>query len=269
MKKTTQLTITFVLLFLNTLTLKADNCNPKTCFALAQCLSDTVTEPHTQSWEKPKAAENLKTRIESKIKELTKQKAENQAKQDDPNAHLTEKQKVKITSAIKDLDSRLAELHISKADMERLEKDTNHIYSFSDIGDNGVTKSSENEVVIHGANEALLIHEIRHISLWLQVHKNLRFNKYDLLLAISEGGFLDEMQGYRAQYAFDPQSFPRLHLTAIEQINMEFISKIERENGSFAYPSVRKMWQNQLKMAELETKFKQSTEGAISTTISH
>ena len=200
------------------------------------------------SWENPKAIERLMVRINSKINDLKKEKAQNQAKLEEPNAHLSDKQRDKIASAIKDLDSRLAELNTSEADIERLGNDTNHIYVFSSIGENGVTKSTDTEIVIHGANDALLIHEIRHIALWLQTGRSLQFNRDNLLKVIVPNGTYDELRAYRAQYAFLPNSLPRPIPTDIEQVSIAFVAKIRREDGTLAYPQIYQIWANNLKI---------------------
>jgi hypothetical protein len=221
------------------------------------------------SWEKPKAAENLMYRIEDKINALQKEKGQKQAKLEDPNTHLSDKQKDKITLSIKDLDSRLAELNTSKTDMDRLGNDKNHIYVFSSIGENGVTKSMDKEIVIHGANDALLIHEIRHISLWLQTGREFRFNKDNLLIVVVPNGSYDELHAYRAQYAFSPNSLPRPSPNIIEDITIEFVAKIRREDGTLVYPQIYKIWASNLNIKLTPNKVKESMEGVYTATTSH
>lgn len=264
MKKATHLTIVITLFFSNILNL----CATEPCSVVGKFVQIRSTEQRSvalaanlKSWENPKTAENLLAHIDAKIKDLMKQKAEKQAKRDDPKAHLNEKQKDKITLSIKDLDSRLAELHTSKADMYRLSNDPNHIYTFSQTGENCVIKVNDKEVKIQGANDALLIHEIRHVSMWLQTGRSFRFSKYDLLMPIFADGSVDELQSYRAQYAFEPNSLPGAYPTDMQHVNIEFISKIQREDSAFAYPSIRQMWQADLKIVEQQAKLKRATYG--------
>lgn len=257
MKKITQLSLVFALSFLNALNLEASNWTLKNTF---------VSPP--ESWEKPKTADNLRAHMDAKINDLTKEKAEKQAKLADITANLSEKQKDKITLSIKDLDSRLAELNTSKADMDRLANDPNHIYAFSQTDENCVAKRTDNAVIIQAANDALLIHEIRHISLWLQTGRNFQFSKNNLLLPTFADGSIDELISYRAQYAFEPNSLQG-HPTDMEHINIEYIGKIQKEDGSFAYPGIRKMWQDDLKIAEQQAKLKQATQGAYTANMAH
>jgi hypothetical protein len=171
--------------------------------------------------------------------------------------------------AIKDLESRLVELNTSKGDIARLSNDTQHIYVFSNIGENGVTKSTDKEIVIHGANDALWIHEIRHISLWLQTGREFRFNKENLLMVVVPNGSYDELHAYRAQYAFLPNSLPRPLPNVIEDITIEFVAKIRREDGTLAYPQIYKIWASNLNIKLTPNKEKESMEEVYTATTSH
>lgn len=237
MKNRTCLSLIFTFFFLNTLCLKA------------------------YSWENPKQMETLRYRIDTKINALQKEKAEKQTKLEAPNAQLSDKQKDKMADAIKDLDSRLAELNTSKGDIDRLGNDPQHIYTFSNTGENSVVRKTDKEIIIQGANDALLIHEIRHISLWLQTGRNFQFSKNNLLMPIFADGSVDELQSYRAQYAFAPNSLPGVFPIDMVHVNIEFIAKIQKEDGTVAYPSIRQIWLADLKITEQQNELKQSTQG--------
>ena len=242
MKNRACLSLVFTFFFLNTLCLKAN------------------------SWENPKQMETLRCRIDAKINALQKEESQQKAKLEAPNAHLSDKQKDKIAAAIKDLDSRLAELTISKGDIDRLGNDPQHIYSFSNTGENSVVRKTDKEIIIQGANDALLIHEIRHISLWLQTGRDFRFSRDNFLKPIfADGGSMDELQGYRAQYAFEPNSLPWSFHPNIEFVNIESISNIQKGDGTFAYPDIRQMWETNLRIAQSKAKLKQSTAVVYST----
>lgn len=269
MKKTTQFIIVFILFLSNMPSVKANNWTFTPPFTLASTLMDTIMETPNKSWKDPVAAQKLKAHIDAKIAHLNIEKAKNKAKLDDSKAHLTEKQEDKIAAIIKDLDSRLAELQISKSDIDRLGKDKNHVYAISEAGENCVIKETDREIIIQGANDALLIHEIRHISLWLQTGRSFLFNKYGFLVAIYQGGIVDEVQGYRAQYAFAPTSLPGRLPKDIEHINRAFLANIKKDDHSFAYPSIRQIWRDDLKMAEQQAKVKKTTQGTYSSTTPH
>ncbi len=259
MKTITHFITVFAFCLTNALSLEAGNGTTINCFELAQTLVDTLT-PNQQSWTDAKAAQTLINHIDNKISDLNNEKAMLQAKLAEPNAHLSDRQIDKIAAALKDLDSRLVELSISKADMDRLANDKNHIYTFSKIGENGVLKETDKEIKIKGANDALLIHEIRHISLWLQTGRSLQFNRDNLLMVIVPNGTYDELRAYRAQYAFLPNSLPRPIPTDIEQVSIAFVAKIRREDGTLAYPQIYQIWANNLKINVTPNNEKQSAQ---------
>lgn len=245
MKNKALLSFVFAFLFLNTPCLKAN------------------------SWEKTKEMETLLYRIDTKINALQREKAEKQTKLEAPNAQLSDKQKDKIEATVKDLGSRLAELNTSKGDIERLENDNQHIYTFSSIGENCVIKVTDKEIKIQGANDALLIHEIRHIALWLQTGREFRFNKENLLMVVVPNGSYDELHAYRAQYAFLPNSLPKPLPNVIEDISIEFVAKIRREDGTLAYPQIYKIWASNLNIKLTPNKVKESMEEVYTATTSH
>lgn len=260
MKKMTLFSTAFAVFFSHISCLEADNWAKTTPLTLAQTATIILTESSINSLENPKEVERLMVRIDSKINALMKEKAKNQAKLEASNTRLSDKQKDKIAAALKNLDSRLAELNTSKVDIDRLSNDAQHIYVFSNMGENGVTKSTDKEIVIHGANDALLIHEIRHISLWLQTGRSLKFNKDNLLMAIIPNGSYDELRAYRAQYAFLPNSLPRPLPTNIEDVSIAFVAKIRREDGTLAYPLIYQIWANNLKITITPNNVNESTQ---------
>jgi hypothetical protein len=260
MKNATQFIIAFALFLSNTTNLEAGSLNI-THRLLSSIFVGTMVASTNKSWKDAQAAKRLMTRIDAKINELTKESSKIQAKLDEPNAQLSDKQKAKLAVTLKDLESRLAELNASKADIDRLGNDPNHIYAFSAKGENCVIKINDNQILIQGTNDALLIHEIRHISLWLQTGRCLKFSKNNLLLPIFAEGSVDELQSYRAQYAFAPNSLPGVYPTDMAHVNLEFVAKIQREDGAIAYPSIHQMWEADLKISAQQAKLKQATQG--------
>ena len=226
-------------------------------FALT--LVDTLITPHQQSWTDPKAAQKLINLINNKIRALNNEKAKLQAKLAGPNATLKDKQIDRMAAEIKDLDSRLIELAISKADIDRLANDKNHIYTFSKNSGNGIKKETDKELIIRGESDALLIHEIRHVSLWLQTGRPFRFNADNMLMTIVPNGCYDELWAYRAQYAFEPYSLPKPIPKDIDDISIEYVGRIRREDGTLAYPQIYQIWQNNSKITVTPNNVKEST----------
>jgi hypothetical protein len=213
-------------------------------------MKDSTTKPiglttsMGQSWKYPKAAENLMKKIDAQIEKQFSKKINYKATLHNKGSHLTKKQADLIVYNIKDIDSRIAELLTSKADIVRLSNDKEHIY---DIGGDGkdsgaqyIKKGKGNNVLIQGTCDAQFIHEIRHISMSLQLIRGLRFSKNNLLMPLFADGIEDEIQGYRAQSAFKPNSLPGMYPKYLEDINLQYISSIQKEDGSVAYPSILK-----------------------------
>ncbi len=195
------------------------------------------------SWKYPKTAENLMKKIDALIEKQSRNKVHYQATLNDKNSHLTEKQKDKIVYEIQDIDSRIAELLTSKADIERLSNDKEHVYDLDGNGrDNGahyIMKGKDNCVIIQGSCDAQFIHEIRHISLSLQDKRGLLFNRNNLLMPVFANGSIDELHGYRAQFAFKPNSLPGFYPKYLEDVNLAYIGSIQKDDGIYAYPEIR------------------------------
>jgi hypothetical protein len=226
-------------------------------FALT--LVDTLITPHQQSWTDPKDAKKLINLINNKIRALNNEKAKLQSKLADPNATVKDRQIDKMAAEINDLDSRLIELAISKADIDRLANDKNHIYTLSRIGENGIIKETDKEIIIRGESDALMIHEIRHVSLWLQTGRPFRFNADNMLTTIVPNGCYDELRAYRAQYAFDPYSLPRPIPNAIKEVSIEYVGRMRQNDGTLVYPQIYQVWQNASKIVVTPKNVKEST----------
>jgi hypothetical protein len=246
--KITHLIIVFALILSNTAHVKASNLT----------LSSLVN-PNIKGWKDPKAAERLMAHIDAKIAQLNEEKARNQAKTTAKDAHLTDKKRDKIDNLLTDIEGRIVELTTSKTDIERLGRDANHVYELGETSENCVVKKPHNLIIIQGANEALYIHEIRHVSLSLQTKKGLEFSNSNLLMPTFADGSADELQGYRAQYAFEPTSLPHTYHyypTALAHISIAFIGNIQREDGAYAYLGIQKTWQDLQKIVEQSKKMK-------------
>ncbi len=210
------------------------------------------------SWKYPKEAVNLFKKIDRKIEKLYRAKAHNQVKLNVKDNSLKEKQKNKITEAIKDINNRIAELNTSKADVIRLGNDVEHIYDLGgdgrELGTYSILKGKNNQIKIQGLNDAQILHEIRHVSLSLQSPDGLQFSKNNLLMPIAADGSEDELQGYRAQYAFQPNSLPGFCPKDIEHVDLKYICEIHKDNGTYAYPEIRKMLNVDLRITKSKNK---------------
>ncbi len=195
------------------------------------------------SWKNPEIAVRLSLKIDAIIQRHNKIKANYQAKLLEKGNSLSEKQKATIAYNIKDLDSRISELITSKSDIVRLGNDKEHLYELDgegrESGSQYIMKGKDKHVRIQGSCEAQIIHEIRHISLSLQSKNGLRFSRNNLLIPISPDGIMDEIQGYRAQFSFKSNSLPGIYPKYIEQVNLKYISEIQKTDGSYAYPNFR------------------------------
>lgn len=67
-------------------------------------------------------------------------------------------------------------------------------------------------------------------------------------------GIEDELQGYRAQFAFKPNSLPGFYPKHLEDVNLEYISNIQKTDRSFAYPSIQKMVDDDKSIAKSNNK---------------
>ena len=244
--KITHLIIAFTLILSNTAPLNAGNFTP---FSLVN--------PNIKGWKDPKTAERLIRHIDVKIDQLNEERARNRAKITTKDAHLADKKRDKIDHLLTDIEGRIAELTASKADIERLGRDANHVYELGEASENCVVKKAHNLIIIQGTNDALYLHEIRHVSLSLQTKKGLEFSNSNLLLPTFADGSADELQGYRAQYAYEPTSLPqtyRYYPTDLAHISIAYIGNIQREDGAYAYLGIQKTWQDLQKILEQSKK---------------
>lgn len=266
MKTFTLLSFTILISFVHLYayeSVQRDQKNVPTIHNFITCNNAVVKPPKLtnsigKSWRYPKAAEILIKKIDAIIEKHRRSKVHYQATLNAKEGHLTEKQKGKIAYEIKDIDSRIAELLTSKADIERLGNDKEHIYDLGGEGGDGgaqyIMKGKDKCVKIQGSCDAQFIHEIRHVSLSLQDKRGLRFSRNNLLMPVFADGIEDELQGYRAQFAFKPNSLPGFYPKHLEDVNLEYISNIQKTDRSFAYPSIQKMVDDDKSIAKSNNK---------------
>lgn len=222
-----------------------------------------------KSWKYPIITERLLKNILLKINNLKKDKANYQVKLNDLNHPLTERQKNNMVNEVVEIEHRLKELAITIEDIERIGNDKTHIYNLgNDRSNNGahyITKVNDTEIQIQRSNDGMLIHEFRHLSLSLQSKNGLRFSRSNLLMPVFADGRTDELQAYRAQYAFAPYSLPGFYPKRYEQVNLSYLGSILLDNGSVAYPTIHNTFEEDAIIAKskLKTNKKDSSQTLV------
>lgn len=79
------------------------------------------------------------------------------------------------------------------------------------------------------------------------------FDKDGLLLANYKDGLVDEIIGYRAQYAFLPNSLPS-SVSSMNEIDLVFLASIRDENNAPVYEVLYQQYQEQIKARKEERK---------------
>ncbi len=213
-------------------------------------------DPNGMIWLDQLEADKLKGNITNKISSLNNEKSELNALLNDEN--LSEKERSKILKSISNIDSRVKSLNTSISDIDKLGADENNTYDLVSGGEiNNVKKGQNDVVVIQGPNDALQIHEIRHVSLSLSSEKGLEFSFGGFLKVTTDTGALDEISGYRAQYSYEPSSMPG-SVSEESEINIKYIANIRDNNNKLVYPNIYQRWKNQQKQEKLNEKNEKS-----------
>jgi RHS repeat-associated protein len=203
----------------------------------------TLYDPDGKQFEDPKQRDYL---IEKTNDRITSLREDNARLKEENEAEGTSKKQIrKNNRTIQDNDARIEELGQTLLDIDALDKDQENLYKLVGPGIGGsekhrVYQDPETGVVkIEGANDALHIHEIRHVALSLSVDGFLDFNdKNNLKPVLSRrSGKDDEIQGYRAQYAFRPGSLPR-SAANINSIDFKWVASLTTEDGSPMYKQI-------------------------------
>jgi RHS repeat-associated protein len=219
-------------------------------------------DPDGLTWKDPKEAEKLTKNIEAKKSDLGKEIAKQQGKLN--NDKLSEEDRTKINGEITDLTARVQQLDKSLGDIKALGEDTEHTYDLvgSNSDEHHVEKDKSGIINIQGSSDALHIHEIRHVALSLASKAGLQFDNKGLLSATTIVGLRDEIEGYSAQYGYDPKTLPSplgvgiSSPSKISDINKGYIANIYGSNG-YIYPLIRRHYQNEEKQKKLNKKNKE------------
>ena len=214
-----------------------------------------LIDPNGMIWLDPEKADRLKGKINDKISSLNdkKSKLEEQLGGD----KLSDKQKNKIQGKIDDLNSRVSSLNSSISDIDALGADKENTFDLIGGGEiNRVQKDDKGVINIQAPNDALHIHEVKHVALSLNSEKGLEFNSNGLLKPTTPTGLLDEISGYKAQYSYEPNSLPG-SVSKGSDINIEFIANLKDSNGNLVYPAINQRYQNQLEQMKINKKNQQ------------
>src|SRR5699024_1321381 len=158
-------------------------------------------------WENEKDAQNLEEKIENEQRKQKKDINRMQHKID--NKKLSKNAVARKQNRIENKQERINEMDKSLADIENI-RNSEFTFRLVDGGAlNHVMQGNDGVINIQGVNDALHIHEIRHVSMALNSEEGMQFSDEIGYLKTTQGiGLLDEMEGYKAQYAFRPSSLP-------------------------------------------------------------
>gem|GEM_PF-653315 len=148
-----------------------------------------------------------------------------------------------LDRAISSANDQVKELEKAITDIDKLGDDQNHEYYLvgaADNGENHVYQGVGNEVKIQGSNDAVHLHEIRHISISLS-RGGLNFSSDGYLLPTTKTGFLDEQSGYRVQFSFNNNGIEKAPLKYIDQINLRFLGTYAPD-GTVLYPKIEEAY---------------------------
>jgi len=201
-------------------------------------------DPDGMIWKDPAEAEKLKGKINDTKASLAKTRSKLEGKLNEEG--ISDKKKARLENRVADIDSRTESLDSSIADIDALGADQEHTFDLVSNSNetNHVKKGSDGVINIQGSNDALHIHEIKHVSLSLSSEDGLQFNSKNFLKpALSSNGILDEIAGYKAQYGFSPSSLPG-SVSSGSGINLQYLAGLTKEDGSPVYPALFQRYQN-------------------------
>ncbi len=210
-------------------------------------------DPDGMIWKDPAEADKLLDNTLDKLGSVTAKKEEAQWELDN-NKDLSDKKKDKLQKKIDNLSDREASLKGSISDIIALGADQNHVYDLvTNTGEtNHVKLGSDGVINIQGGNDAIHIHEIKHVSLSLERVGKLEFYN-GFLKPTTQSGLLDEITAYSAQYGYDPSSLPG-SVNSSRGINLEYIANLKKEDGTPVYPAIHQKWINYQKQKRINKK---------------
>lgn len=194
-----------------------------------------------------------------KLKSVSAEKAQTQ--EELKNDDLSDKKKEELQKKINNLDARAEILQGSISDIITLGADQDRVFDLiSSSGEtNHVKLGSDGVINVQGANDALHVHEIKHVSLSLSSKAGMQFSSDGFLLATTRSGLKDEITAYRTQYGYDPSLLPR-SVKSSRGINLKYIGNLRKSDGTPVYPMIHQRWLNYKKQVWINKKFQKQNQ---------
>lgn len=89
----------------------------------------------------------------------------------------------------------------------------------------------------------------------LSSKKGLQFSSNGLLLATTRNGYFDEIEGYKAQYGFQPSSLPG-SVSNSSDIDLKYLANLRGSDNQPVYKALFKQYGNQIKQMKINKKMK-------------
>lgn len=206
-------------------------------------------DPDGMTWEDQQKADDLKESNRRKKEELAKLLSDNEKELNDPDKKLSKNRISKLKEANRDLVNRIKGLDDIIEKINLLGSDS-HVFRLNLISSNSSRASVSNEkdekgnqvISINAWDNANFDHEIRHIANYLDNKKEFSFDKEsrELLPILDEHyGTVDEINGYKTQYSYDPNSLPGKTPSSMGGVDLEYVAHISGKDGfTPLYPKI-------------------------------
>ena len=225
------------------------------------------TDPTGMVWEDFQVALNLISKIGEKITNLGNKITKIEGKLSKEG--ITDRKRNRLENKKSNLEGRIESLNTSITDIMDIElaDETFRLHKHGESSSR-IQKGSDGVINIQGTTDGIFIHEIRHVAFSLNSEVGLVFNSDNILVPTTRDGLIDEMEGYKAQYAYSGGGLP-FSISHISQLNYknakaqrEFTIKIgslQKNDGSPAYIGLYTRAQNQIKQDRYVRKVKRKS----------